>query len=66
MLTKMMKLVSVAVVLLAAVVAPAGKLSLLLLFAAVAPFTVYFTTLKTRALLSIPSVAPGAPRSESL
>jgi len=66
LLTKMTELVSIAAMLLAAVIAPAGRLSPLLVFAIVAPFTVFLTALKTQALLSIPSVATGAPRSESL
>jgi hypothetical protein len=61
-----MKLVSIAAVLLAAVIASAGEPSLLLVFAAAAPFAVFWTALKTSSLLSIPSAVVGAPRSESL
>lgn len=48
-----------------AVMTPAGKLSLLVVLAAVVPFSVFLAVLKTQPLLSIPSIADRTP-GESL
>jgi hypothetical protein len=49
-----------------AVIAMTGKLSLLLVLATAVPFALSLTALKTRPLLSMPSITEAAPRSESL
>lgn len=71
MLTKMMKLISIAVLLLTAVLwsyAPSFGLAarFVVALSALLVATQSLTALKTQPLLSIPSITDGAPGSESL